>query len=327
MPQTATTFSPPTVHALGGDTMGTTWSVQVVASRDLDLHALHRDIQQVLDRVVAQMSTWEADSDISRFNRASAGQWHAIPAEFLQVLRAALKIAEASDGAFDPTVGGLVGLWGFGAQAQPHGRLDELQHRRVAADAGWHRLQLDVPGSRILQTGGLSLDLSAIAKGYGVDAVADALRSRQLPAALVEVGGELLGFGRKPDGTPWRVLLESNPEEESAADLEPRVLELDGTAVATSGDRWHSYEHEGERLSHTLDPRTAKPVAHASAGVTVLAESAMQADAWATAMTVLGADAGLVLAERLGLAVRFVDRGAQGLQERSSSAMSAHWSA
>jgi thiamine biosynthesis lipoprotein len=186
---------------------------------------------------------------------------------------------------------------------------------------------LDVPASRILQTGGLILDLSAIAKGYGVDAVADALRGRQIQAGLVEVGGELLGFGRKPDGTPWRVLLESSPEEESAANLPPRVVELVGIAAATSGDRWHSYEHAGERVSHTLDPRTAKPVEHASAGVTVLAASAMEADAWATAMTVLGADAGLALAERLGLAVRFVDRGALGLQERSSRAMSAHWPA
>lgn len=306
--------------------MGTTWSVQVVAARNLDLHALHRDIQGVLDRVVAQMSTWEPDSNISCFNRAEAGQWHVIPAEFMQVLHAAVKIAEASDGAFDPTMGGLVGLWGFGAQAQPHGKSDELQHRRMAADAGWHRLQLDLPGSRILQTGGLILDLSAIAKGYAVDAVANALRSQQIQAALVEVGGELLGFGSKPDGTPWRVLLESSPEEESAADLPPRVVELDGVAAATSGDRWHSYELQGERLSHTLDPRTAKPVQHASAGVTVLAPSAMEADAWATAMTVLGADAGLALAERLGLAVRFVDRSAQGLHERCSSAMSAQWS-
>jgi thiamine biosynthesis lipoprotein len=326
MPPTVTIPPAHTVHALGGDTMGTTWSVQVVAGRDCDLHALHHRVQVVLDRVVAQMSTWEPDSDISRFNRAEAGHWQAIPGEFLQVLRTALVIAEASGGAFDPTVGGLVGLWGFGAQAQPRGATDGLQQRRLAANAGWDRLQLDVPGSRVLQTGGLILDLSAIAKGYAVDAVAEALRRDGIGAALIEVGGELFGYGRKPDGTPWRVLMESTPEEEQAAQLEPRVVELDGKAVATSGDRWHAYEHQGERISHTLDPRSARPVAQSSAGVTVLAASAMEADAWATAMTVLGAEQGLALAERLSLAVRFVDRTPQGLQERSSSALSAMWS-
>jgi thiamine biosynthesis lipoprotein len=327
MSQTITPAPSLSVHALGGDSMGTTWSVQLVAARNCDLHALHRRVQGVLDGVVRQMSTWEPDSDISRFNRAAAGYWQIIPPQFLQVLRAALRIAEASDGSFDPTVGGLVGLWGFGAQAQPRGEVDDLQQRRLAADAGWHRLQLDEAGSRILQTGGLQLDLSAIAKGYAVDAVADALRGDGIGAALVEVGGELFGYGRKPDGTPWRVLMESTPEEEQAAQLEPRVVELDGKAVATSGDRWHAYEHAGERLSHTLDPRTAQPVAHASAGVTVLADTAMDADAWATAMTVLGAAQGLALAERLGLAVRYVDRSAHGLEERSSSALSALWPA
>lgn len=327
MSQSTSFPSPLSVHGLGGDSMGTTWSVQVVAARGVDLHVLHRRIQAVLDRIVRQMSTWEADSDISRFNRAEAGTWQAIPSEFLQVLRAALRIAEVSGGAFDPTLGGLVGLWGFGAQAQPRGGADELQQRRLAASAGWHRLELDLAGSRILQTGGLLLDLSAIAKGYAVDAVADTLRADGISAALVEVGGELFGYGRKPDGSPWRVLMESTPAEELAAQLEPRVVELDGKAVATSGDRWHAYEHQGERISHTLDPRTAKPVTHSSVGVTVLADTAMEADAWATAMTVLGATQGLALAERLQLAVRFVDRSAQGLQEHSSSALTALWPA
>lgn len=311
-----------TLHALYGDTMGTSWSVQLVAAHDADLHALHATVQRALDGVVAQMSTWEADSDISRFNRAAAGSWCTIPADFQRVLHAALDIAQASDGAFDPTLGALVGAWGFGAHAQARGLPDELHLRRLSAAAGWQRLQLDDARGAVFQSGGLMLDLSAIAKGFGVDVAADALRRRGITAALVEVGGELFGYGRKPDGTPWRVLMESNPDEETAAGLPARVIALEDMAVATSGDRWHAYQHAGEQISHTLDPRTGRPVSHESCAVSVLAATAMQADAWATALTVLGTQAGLALANRLQLAARFVVRDAQaGLREICSDAL------
>lgn len=314
----------PDIVALGGHTMGTTWSVKLVAPRDRDLHPLHAGIQAQLDRVVAQMSTWEPASDISRYNRAAAGSWQPLPDDFWRVLRTAHEVAGRSGGAFDPSVGPLVALWGFGAGAQRQRRPDAARIAEVAAYCGWQRLQLDAQAQAVLQPGGLQLDLSAIAKGYGVDLVSSWLRAQGIDAALVEVGGELHGRGRKPDGQPWRVLVESAPEEDAGADHPPRVLALDELAVATSGDRWHRYEHEGVSYSHTLDPRRHRPVERAAAAVTVVHREAMLADAWATALTVMGADEGLAFADAHGLAARFLQRGGDGPVETLSRAFQRH---
>ncbi|WP_028916117.1 FAD:protein FMN transferase [Pseudoxanthomonas sp. J35] len=309
---------------LGGQTMGTTWSVRLLAPARADLHALHAGIQARLDRVVAQMSTWEARSDIRRYRDAVAGSWIALPEEFATVLDCALEVATASDGAFDPTLGPLVDLWGFGSAGA---------RRRVPADSeigqarercGWQRLQRRAGGRELLQPGGLHLDLSAIAKGYGADLVAAHLRAGGITAALVEVGGEIHAFGRKPDGTPWRVLVESAADEQADVEaMPPRVLQLDDAAVATSGDRWHRFEQDGRRYAHTIDPRTGVPVADAAAAVTVVAADAMHADAWATALTVMGAQAGLEFARSHGLAARFVIREAGGLREAMTDAFNA----
>jgi len=306
------------IASLGGHTMGTTWQVKLVVARSRDLHPLHAGIQAQLDAVVAQMSTWEADSDISRFNRAAAGVWQTLPPLFDTVMQCALEIAQRSGGAFDPTVGPLVALWGFGAQAQAQRIPDAATLAATRARCGWERLRWQ-PG-RLLQPGGLALDLSAIAKGFGVDQVSTWLRENGVHAALVEVGGELHGYGRKPDDQPWRVLVESAPEEDAHAEHPPRVLALKDLAVATSGDRWHHFEQSGEQFSHTLDPRTGAPVTRAAAAVTVVADSAMQADAWATALTVMGRDDGIAFARTHALAARFVSRGAHGIEEHMSPA-------
>ncbi|WP_303638215.1 FAD:protein FMN transferase [Stenotrophomonas tuberculopleuritidis] len=306
------------IARLGGTTMGTTWSVSLVVPRQRDLHPLHAGIQARLDDVVAQMSTWEAGSDLSRYNRAEAGRWCALPAETRQVLACAQAIAAASDGAFDPTVGPLVALWGFGAHAGERHLPDAVTLQATRERCGWQRLQWQE--GALLQPGGLELDLSAIAKGFGVDHVASWLRAQGIAAALIEVGGELAGYGRKPDGQPWRVLVESAPEEDAHSATPPRVLALDGRAVATSGDRWHQYQAGGETYSHSLDPRTGRPVRQVAAAVTVVADDAMHADAWATALTVLGREHGMALAEREGLAARYLQRTADGPREFLSSA-------
>ncbi len=306
------------IARLGGHTMGTTWQVKLAVARTRDLHPLHAGIQAQLDAIVAQMSTWEADSDIARFNRASAGEWQVLPPLFDTVMQCALEIAQRSGGAFDPTVGPLVALWGFGAQAQARRIPDADTLAATRARCGWERLQWQ-PG-RLLQPGGLALDLSAIAKGFGVDQVSAWLRQNGVHAALVEVGGELHGFGHKPDGQPWRVLVESAPEEDAQATYPPRVLALTDRAVATSGDRWHHFEQSGEQFSHTLDPRIGAPVTRAAAAVTVVADSAMQADAWATALTVMGRDEGMAFARTHALAARFVGRSAHGSEESMSPA-------
>lgn len=297
--------------------MGTRWSVMAVAAAEADLSRLHAGVQRQLDTVVAQMSNWEADSDLSRFNRAAAGSRLRLPSELAHVLRVAQQIAAASGGAFDPTLGALVDAWGFGpARSVCPEQLQQMD--RLHAESGWQRLQwLDTDTA--VQPGGLQLDLCGIAKGYGVDAATQWLRQAGVRAALVEIGGELRGYGHKPDGAPWRVFVEGWAGDEDAAQP-ARIVELADLAVATSGDRWHHRQAAQQRESHTLDPRTGRPLRDAPTAVTVAMPSAMQADGWATALGVLGFDAGYELACERGMAARFIASAARGHEERMTPA-------
>jgi thiamine biosynthesis lipoprotein len=314
--------------SLGGETMGTRWSVRLSARSGADLHALHDGVQQALDLVVAQMSTWDASSDISRYRNAPAGSWLRLPEEFVRVLDCAIGVAEASGGAFDPTLGPLVDLWGFGSAGNPRRVPTAVDIAGARARSGWTRIERRDGGRELLQPGGLQLDLSAIAKGFGADLAAARLRERGIDAALVEVGGEIRGYGRKPDGEPWRVLVESAADGNTTVDeLPPRVLDLDDVAVATSGDRWHRFEQDGSRYAHTIDPRSGAPVGDAAASVTVVAADAMHADAWATALTVMGSVAGLEFARAHGLAARFVVREEGRLRESMTDAFRTHLAA
>lgn len=300
--------------------MGTTWSVKLVAPANTDLHALHAGVQSQLDDVVAQMSNWQPDSDLSRYNAAPAGTWHALPDGFWTVLTCALNIAHESGGAYDPTVGPFVDGWGFGPSGVRGGMFSP---DTVRAQVGWQRVITDAQTRRALQPGGACLDLCAIAKGHGVDAVARHLRSQNVETALVEVGGELYGYGRKPDGSPWRVIVEGWAGDEDDAN-DARILALDGLAVATSGDRWHRRRDGARDISHTLDPRSGRPVANAPTAVSVAAADAMHADAWATALTVLGVREGFEVACARGLAARFVDaRDPHAVGERMTPAFEA----
>jgi thiamine biosynthesis lipoprotein len=320
------------VHALQGVTMGTSWSVRVAGPRALVLAPVAQAIQQELDLVVAQMSPWESGSDISRFNRAPAGSWHALPEAFAEVLDCALQVARDSDGACDPTAGALVDAWGFGPR-QRHDEPGFVPPGEVAVQAaravsGWQRLQTGLRGVR--QPGGLRLDLSAIAKGYAVDRVVQRLaRSFGLDDVLVEVGGELRGEGVKPDGQPWWVALEPVPRWhdggwQPGADQPPTRVALHGLAIATSGDHRRFFARDDRRYPHTIDPRTGRPIDHGVAVVTVLDASCMRADALSTALTVLGPQAGLPWAAQRGIAALFVTRRADGgLDEHITPAFAA----
>lgn len=295
---------PSRLQSLAGRTMGTTWSLRFDNPSMQPKDAVRAAMTDALDRVVAQMSTWEPTSDISRFNAADAGTRHALPAAFAEVLACALHWAEASGGAIDPTVGPLVALWGFGAQAEAdcdHRPPSPAELDAARACTGWQRLAFDAVDRRITQPGGLQLDLSGIAKGFAVDQVADALVATGLHDFLLEVGGELRGVGRRPDGHPWRVRLDT------PLDTLPPVT-LTDLAIATSGDRWHAHAHAGRRWSHTIDPRSGEPASHALASVTVLHPLCMHADALATALTVLGPIDGAAFAARHEVAALFVCR-------------------
>jgi len=309
------------VSSFRGATMGTTWSINLVAPRSVPLLDALTGVQKELDRVVAQMSTWEADSDLSRFNRAPAGTWHVLPEEFFAVLTYALSVAEASGGAYDPTIGPLVNLWGFGPDPKRTAEPVAADLDAARARCGWRQVLLEPEERRALQPGGLYIDLSAVAKGFGVDLAARYLRNAGVGDFLIEVGGELRGEGTKPDGTPWWVALERPP----SGGLEPTetVAALHGLSIATSGDYRKFVEIDGRHLSHTIDPRTGRPVAGKPAGVTVLHPECMKADALATAITVLGADEGMRFAERHDLAALSLTRAGQGFEERMTPAFAA----
>jgi len=306
------------VHAVSGATMGTSWSARFVAQAGANLPGLSAQVQRALDGVVTQMSAWEPLSDLSRYNRAAAGSWTPLPAQMATVLRRALEVAEATEGAFDPTLGTLTDLWGFGPRPFPGRPPEEAAIRAARDSSGWARLVLD--GDALFQPGGLRLDLNGIAKGFGVDQAAAALERAGVRSYLVEVGGELRGTGAKPDGQPWWVELERPP---AANDALRTLVALHDLSVATSGDYRRFFEHDGRRYAHTLDPATGAPSPHAVASVTVLARTAMDADAWATALTVMGPREALAFATAHALPALIVSRSAAGLEERLSPALSA----
>jgi thiamine biosynthesis lipoprotein len=290
-------------HALNGPTMGSRWSALFWAADDFDAAALGRGLQGAVDRVERQMSTWRPDSDLERLNAAPIGAWVEIPRELGIVLDAALEIGRLSDGAFDIGVGDLVRAWGFGggSRAPNAGQIASLAGRTSFEPP--KTLQLDLASGRARRLAPPRLDLSGIAKGFGVDELAREAQQSGLDSCLVGIDGEMRAMGRKPDGRPWAVAHEK-PDRGERAIL--GVLELSGAAVATSGAYRHVVEVDGRRLSHTMDPRRGAPLENDLAAVTVLAETCMAADAWATALMVAGADRGLELASRLGLAALLV---------------------
>ncbi len=277
---------------LDGETMGTTWSVRLVPPPRCDIAAMRAAVVARLDGIVAEMSHWGADSHLSRFNRAAAGTWTVLPPDFAHVIATALRIAEITDGAFDPAIGRLVDVWGFGPAPVPD-LPDEAAIDAAMRVSGWQRLRFDPAARRLCQPGGLALDLSGIAKGFAVDAVANMLAEHGVRHVLVEIGGELVGRGVRPDGEPWWVDLEIPP----GVKVEPLRVALHGLAVATSGNY--------RRGDHNLDPRTGRPADRGVRSVSVLHPSAMIADAWATALTVSG-PATLAVAEVHGIAARIL---------------------
>lgn len=287
--------------------MGTSWSVRIVdAPSDCT-----EVVGEVLARIIAQMSNWEARSDISRFNALPVGTWAIFPDEMMTVLKTGLDFARLSEGAFDPAIGRVVERWGFGPTGVTGPEMVP------ACRAPWTMVELS--GDRARRLADVALDFSGIAKGFAVDAVAAALRKRGAQNFLVEIGGELRGAGLKPDLQPWWV------DVEAPAGLAVPTLRiaLCGLSVATSGDYVRFRTEKDLHLSHSIDPATGKPIANDVASVTVLHESAMLADAWATAITILGHQRGMALATKHQLAARLILRSADGGKEYMTPTLAA----
>lgn len=301
----------PIRRTLSGATMGTRYSATFYASAETDLATLAQELQVTVDRVDAQMSNWKPDSDLSRFNRALAGEWVAIPEELAFVVETAIAVGHLSGGAFDIGVGDAVNAWGFGpAGSQPSGeaiaRAGRNGVRRFA------QLDLDRKGLRLRKSSPLSLDLCGIAKGYGVDELARCLERAGIRSYLVGIDGEMRAADTKPDGTAWAIAIERPDRDRRAA---AGVIALTDCSIATSGDYRHVVRWDDVDLSHTIDPRTGRPVRNGLASVTVLAPDCMPADAFATMLMVLGEEAGPVLAAQLRIDALFFIREGEALRE------------
>ncbi len=303
---------------LVGSTMGTTFSIKVIAAPEgIDLAGLREDIETALDGINNAMSTYLGDSELSRFNASDSVDWIEVSPELCHAIEAARVVSEFTAGAFDVTVGPLVNLWGFG----PTESTNEPPPNDVIAaamqDIGYAKLHADcsIPALR-KDTPGVYVDLSAFAKGHAVDVVAELLDGRNLPDYLIEIGGEMRMRGTNAHSEPWAIAVET---PDRAGRSIQTVVHLTDSAMATSGDYRNYFEHEGRFYSHTIDPRTGYPVTHDAASVTVIAQTAAFADAAATALLVLGPDAGMKLAERENIAAYFLLRLGNEFEERMSS--------
>jgi thiamine biosynthesis lipoprotein len=304
------------IQSLEGTSMGSTWMVRYVGHGGSKTEVC-AGIEQRLALVDGQMSTWKSGSDLSRFNRAPADTWHALPAELFKVIDAALALAEDTGGAYDPTVGPLADLWGFGPGPARREPPDAAAVDAMRPRIGWQRVQRDRKSRRVLQEGGIHLDLSSIAPGYALDLIGDYLESQGIRHYLVEVGGELRGRGTRPDGETWQVAIQRPLDNDSSdGSIAPQhVIGLRDASIGSSGDYRHFFEDRGRRYAHRIDPRTGYPVDNGVASVTVMAKLGIDADPLATALSVLGVEAGLAYAQRRGIAALFIVRKGDRFEE------------
>lgn len=300
-----------------GQTMGTDYSVQWWGDSTAKKYKLIAQFEQRLLDINQSMSAYIEDSELSRFNRLPGGSKLDISDDFLQVMREALNIAALSQGAFDFTVGPLVELWGFGSQGRRTTTPEKAEVAAMLSRVGYQAISLQAKGPVLTKHKQSEIDLSAIAKGYAVDALASVLERNGFRNYLVEIGGELRARGRKPSNVPWRAGIET-PQDQGRSIR--NVLELHNISVATSGDYRNYFEEGGVRYAHTIDPINGYPVTHHLASVTVLDSSCMRADALATALMVMGPIKGMQFAEEQGLAAYLIIRQEAGFEARWSPA-------
>jgi thiamine biosynthesis lipoprotein len=301
-----------------GQTMGTTYTVKV---RDMPENviftSLREGIDQILERINSRMSTYRENSELSLFNRSTSTDWSKVSPETVRVINEALRVSYLTNGAFDVTVAPLVNMWGFGPEPKTievpsqgiiKERLPSIGYQHLHTQTSPPAIRKDHPN--------LQIDLSAIAKGYAVDQVAEYLESLNISHFLVEIGGELRGKGHNSTGFPWKVAIEKPASGERTIH---RVLYLQSHAMATSGDYRNFFEKNGKRFSHTINPQTGQPITHQLASVTVVRASCMEADALATGLMVLGPEEGYKLAVQEKFPVLFVSRTQKGFEETMTS--------
>lgn len=306
--------------AFSGAALGTSYHIKVVPSGASAVGAgLAELVGDLLDDLDHKLSTYKPDSELNRLNRHPVGQPFAASDDLYQVLEVAGRVYRLSGGAFDPTVRPLVDLWGFGPVDAGDRIPAAAEIEALLGKVGFDRIEL-AARNQVIRRAPVTLDLSAVAKGFIVDRLAAELRARGIDDYMVEVGGEIRVGGRRADGALWRIAV----EVPSAGGGVERVLELSDIGVATSGDYRNYFERDGMRYSHTIDPRSGRPIRHRLAAVTVLAPTAAEADALATALMVMGPDQGAEFAAANELAALLLVKEGDGFAELASSAMGVH---
>ncbi|MFQ5623599.1 MAG: FAD:protein FMN transferase, partial [Paracoccaceae bacterium] len=282
-----------TLFHIAGETMGTRYTVSFATSGEPDQDRLKADVHQAVDLVDRQMSTWKPDSPLSQFNRSTPGDWFSVPAELAHVVDTGLRISRSTQGAFDMTVGSAVNLWGFGPDGGRQDVPTQPEADAAGGSCGYGMLEVRHDPPALRKAGECSVDLSGIAKGYGVDRIAETLEASGVTDYLVAIDGELRLRGRKPGNEPrWAVSVDAPVHgQKQTWDI---LLPPDG-ALATSGDYRRVFSDGGKAYAHSIDPATGRPVDNDIASVTVFHRDCMMADAWATALLVKGSHAGVVL--------------------------------
>ena len=299
---------------LAGETMGSAWTVKLAGSPPAEASALRDSIQARFDAVNLALSTWRADSALSRFNARDDGEWMDVDPELAAVMRYALGLAAASGGAYDITVGPLVNLWGFGPDPASN-RVPDAEAIRAARErVGWRKVEIDATRDRARKRPGVRLDLSSLGKGRGVDRVAEYLDARGVSNYLIDLSGKLRARGANPQGAPWRVAVERPGPDQPAggAEIAHAVVELHDRSIATAGDYRRFFESGGKHYSHIIDPATGMPVSHTTVSATAVAADCMQADALATVFMVMPPAAAMELASARGVPALLISRSADG---------------
>jgi thiamine biosynthesis lipoprotein len=314
---TACHRSPPLID-LSGPTMGTTYSVKVVgAPEGIDSHAVRAAIDETLAVVDAQMSAYRPDSEISRFNASVTTDWFPVSGEFVTVITGAQAVSERSGGALDITVAPLVNLWGMGPAGEMKELPDDAALAAARARVGYRNLEVrQAPFAIRRRIPELTVDLNAVAPGYAVDLLSSRFAALGIRNFMIDIGGEVRARGRNAQGAVWRIAIER------PVDAEPEpvaIAQIDDMAITTSGEYRHYVMRDGHRYSHTIDPRTGRPVEHALASVAVVQPTALEADAWATALNVLGENEGYELAETLQIPALFIVAKGDGLEQRMTT--------
>ncbi|HET9235608.1 MAG TPA: FAD:protein FMN transferase [Oligoflexus sp.] len=313
LPLTAQSKGKTEPHILEGAAQGSTWRVLYNGKEQPGLQALVEKELAAFDKI---FSNYRPDSDISRFNQQSGNDWFAVDPDLVTLVDYSHKVSEKTRGAFDITVGPLLKVWGFGPF--------KTKDHKVPSDADITAAQKEVDYKKLLSRKKppalkkliphLHVDLSGVAQGYSVDKIAGFLEKRGIKSYMVEIGGEIKTKGKKLDGSSWTLGIDTPDNSGEVA----AVLKLDGLALTTAGDYREYFEKDGKRYSHTIDPRTGRPIQHDLASVTVIAPMTWEADAWDTALMVLGPEESRkILAQEKQLSVYMILHQGQGFRTES----------